>query len=97
MCCNIKVSKPLFRETRRLLERVVYQPGYPETVASVARWYLLRHLHAKHDDELIDVRSTLEFPHKNSLLGLVIANILLIYFLFYNLFYKLISDIFPGL
>lgn len=42
------------RETRRLLERVVYQPGYPETVASVARWYLLRHLHAKHDDELID-------------------------------------------
>ncbi|KAK1176552.1 tetratricopeptide repeat protein 37-like isoform X1 [Acipenser oxyrinchus oxyrinchus] len=42
------------RETRRLLERVVYQPGYPQTVASVARWYLLRHLHAKHDDELID-------------------------------------------
>ncbi|XP_029428963.1 tetratricopeptide repeat protein 37 [Rhinatrema bivittatum] len=43
------------RETRRILERVVYQPGYPETITSVARWYLLRHLHAKYDDELIDV------------------------------------------
>uniref|UniRef100_A0A8C8SDS5 Tetratricopeptide repeat domain 37 n=1 Tax=Pelusios castaneus TaxID=367368 RepID=A0A8C8SDS5_9SAUR len=44
------------RETRRMLERVVYQPGYPETIASVARWYLLRHLYAKDDYELIDVR-----------------------------------------
>ncbi|XP_064152615.1 tetratricopeptide repeat protein 37 [Anguilla rostrata] len=44
------------RETRRLLERIVYPsgPGYPETVASVARWYLLRHLHAKDDLELMD-------------------------------------------
>ncbi|XP_065512362.1 superkiller complex protein 3 isoform X2 [Caloenas nicobarica] len=43
------------RETRRMLERVVYQPGNPETIVSVARWYLLRHLHAKDDYELIDV------------------------------------------
>ncbi|KAL8203616.1 UNVERIFIED_CONTAM: Tetratricopeptide repeat protein 37 [Gekko kuhli] len=42
------------RETRRMLERVVYQLGYPETVISVARWYLLRHLYAKDDYELID-------------------------------------------
>ncbi|XP_055968519.1 superkiller complex protein 3 [Sorex fumeus] len=43
------------RETRRLLERVVYQPGYPRSVVSTARWYLLRHLYAKNDCELIDV------------------------------------------
>ncbi|XP_005505066.2 superkiller complex protein 3 isoform X1 [Columba livia] len=43
------------RETRRMLERVVYQPGNPETIVSVARWYLLRHLYAKDDYELIDV------------------------------------------
>ncbi|XP_041042378.1 tetratricopeptide repeat protein 37 isoform X2 [Carcharodon carcharias] len=43
------------RETRRLLERVVYQPGYTDSIASVARWYLLRHLWAKNDDELITV------------------------------------------
>uniref|UniRef100_A0A8C6RPJ8 SKI3 subunit of superkiller complex n=1 Tax=Nannospalax galili TaxID=1026970 RepID=A0A8C6RPJ8_NANGA len=43
------------RETRRLLERVVYQPGYPNSIVSTARWYLLRHLHAKNDYELIDV------------------------------------------
>ncbi|XP_051499454.1 SKI3 subunit of superkiller complex protein isoform X2 [Apus apus] len=43
------------RETRRMLERVVYQPGSPETIVSVARWYLLQHLHAKDDRELIDV------------------------------------------
>ncbi|ETE71806.1 Tetratricopeptide repeat protein 37, partial [Ophiophagus hannah] len=42
------------RETRRMLERVVYQSGFPETVVSVARWYLLRHLYAKDDYELID-------------------------------------------
>uniref|UniRef100_A0A667FSM7 Superkiller complex protein 3 n=1 Tax=Lynx canadensis TaxID=61383 RepID=A0A667FSM7_LYNCA len=44
------------RETRRLLERVVYhQPGFPKSIVSTARWYLLRHLHAKNDYELIDV------------------------------------------
>lgn len=43
------------RETRRLLERVVYQTGYPNSIVSTARWYLLRHLHAKDDHELIDV------------------------------------------
>ncbi|XP_048045136.1 tetratricopeptide repeat protein 37 [Megalobrama amblycephala] len=44
------------RETRRLLERIVYASasGSSETIASVARWYLLRHLHAKDDLELID-------------------------------------------
>ncbi|XP_056393771.1 SKI3 subunit of superkiller complex protein [Hyla sarda] len=43
------------RKTRQLLEKVVYQSGCSETVASVARWYLLRHLHAKNDDQLIEV------------------------------------------
>ncbi|XP_023800448.1 tetratricopeptide repeat protein 37 isoform X2 [Cyanistes caeruleus] len=44
------------RETRRMLERVVYhQPAHPETIVSVARWYLLQHLYAKDDRELIDV------------------------------------------
>ncbi|XP_062455877.1 superkiller complex protein 3 [Rhea pennata] len=43
------------RETRRMLERLVYQPGNPETIVSVARWYLLQHLYAKDDYELIDV------------------------------------------
>ncbi|XP_068033120.1 superkiller complex protein 3 [Anomalospiza imberbis] len=43
------------RETRRMLERVVYQPANPETIVSVARWYLLQHLYAKDDYELIDV------------------------------------------
>ncbi|XP_056601418.1 SKI3 subunit of superkiller complex protein isoform X1 [Triplophysa dalaica] len=44
------------RETRRLLERIVYASpsGTSDTVVSVARWYLLRHLHAKDDTELID-------------------------------------------
>ncbi|XP_062873563.1 superkiller complex protein 3 [Trichomycterus rosablanca] len=44
------------RETRRLLEKIVYGPVSREahTVVSVARWYLLRHLHAKDDLELID-------------------------------------------
>ncbi|KAL6085656.1 hypothetical protein STEG23_008997, partial [Scotinomys teguina] len=45
------------RETRRLLERVVYQPGYPNSIVSTARWYLLRHLYAKNDYELIDSSS----------------------------------------
>ncbi|XP_053330770.1 SKI3 subunit of superkiller complex protein isoform X2 [Spea bombifrons] len=43
------------RKTHQLLEKVVYQSACSETVASVARWYLLRHLHAKNDDMLIDV------------------------------------------
>ncbi|XP_075037195.1 superkiller complex protein 3 [Mixophyes fleayi] len=43
------------RKTRQLLEKVVYQVTCSETVASVARWYLLRHLHAKDDDQLIAV------------------------------------------
>ncbi|KAL7839781.1 hypothetical protein SRHO_G00264390 [Serrasalmus rhombeus] len=44
------------RETRRLLEKIVYGPcsGEAKTVALVARWYLLRHLHAKDDLQLID-------------------------------------------
>ncbi|XP_066567919.1 superkiller complex protein 3 [Amia ocellicauda] len=42
------------RETRRLLEKVVYTTGFPESITSVARWYLLRHLHSKNDQELID-------------------------------------------
>uniref|UniRef100_A0A4W4G1A2 Tetratricopeptide repeat domain 37 n=1 Tax=Electrophorus electricus TaxID=8005 RepID=A0A4W4G1A2_ELEEL len=45
------------RDTRRLLEKIVYSPTSRDatTVASVARWYLLRHLHAKDDLQLIDV------------------------------------------
>ncbi|XP_037228601.1 SKI3 subunit of superkiller complex protein isoform X1 [Falco biarmicus] len=50
--CNRKMGA---RETRRMLERVVYQPGNPETIVSVARWYLLQHLYAKDDYELIDM------------------------------------------
>uniref|UniRef100_A0A673LL25 Tetratricopeptide repeat protein 37-like n=1 Tax=Sinocyclocheilus rhinocerous TaxID=307959 RepID=A0A673LL25_9TELE len=53
------------RETRRLLEKIVYASasGNSETIASVARWYLLRHLHTKDDLELIDtllVKATAE-------------------------------------
>ncbi|XP_066510637.1 tetratricopeptide repeat protein 37-like [Hoplias malabaricus] len=50
---SIKMSA---RETRRFLEKIVYGPcsGEAKTVASVARWYLLRHLHAKDDLQLID-------------------------------------------
>ncbi|XP_046872340.1 tetratricopeptide repeat protein 37 [Hypomesus transpacificus] len=49
-------TKMSARETRRLLERVVYDRSHnsPRTVLSVARWYLLRHLHAKDDLELMD-------------------------------------------
>ncbi|PIO34399.1 hypothetical protein AB205_0164020, partial [Aquarana catesbeiana] len=43
------------RKTRQLLEKVVYQTGCSETIAAIARWYLLRHLHAKNDDQLIEV------------------------------------------
>lgn len=42
-----------------MLERVVYQPTNPETIVSVARWYLLQHLYAKDDCELIDVRQSI--------------------------------------
>ncbi|KTF94385.1 hypothetical protein cypCar_00001161 [Cyprinus carpio] len=57
------------RETRRLLEKIVYASasGGSETIASVARWYLLRHLHAKDDLELIDtllVKATAEGDHR---------------------------------
>uniref|UniRef100_A0A9J8A6G4 SKI3 subunit of superkiller complex n=1 Tax=Cyprinus carpio carpio TaxID=630221 RepID=A0A9J8A6G4_CYPCA len=53
------------RETRRLLEKIVYASasGSSETIVSVARWYLLRHLHSKDDLELIDtllVKATAE-------------------------------------
>ncbi|XP_011614358.2 tetratricopeptide repeat protein 37 isoform X1 [Takifugu rubripes] len=45
------------RETRRSLERLtcVSSQDFPVTVVQVARWYLLRHLHAKGDEELIKV------------------------------------------
>ncbi|XP_034025931.1 tetratricopeptide repeat protein 37 isoform X2 [Thalassophryne amazonica] len=45
------------RETRRLLERLVYVTAQdiPVTAVQVASWYLLRHLHAKNDQELTDV------------------------------------------
>uniref|UniRef100_UPI0037E80CDA superkiller complex protein 3 n=1 Tax=Semicossyphus pulcher TaxID=241346 RepID=UPI0037E80CDA len=51
------VTKMAARETRRLLERLVYVPsqGFPVTVVQVASWYLLRHLHAKNDQELMNV------------------------------------------
>ncbi|KAM3611589.1 uncharacterized protein V6R79_020889 [Siganus canaliculatus] len=51
------VNKMAARETRRLLERLVYTPyqDFPVTVAQVASWYLLRHLRAKNDEELINV------------------------------------------
>ncbi|KAM8865842.1 superkiller complex protein 3 isoform 1-T1 [Synchiropus picturatus] len=51
------VTKPTARETRRLLEKLVYvdSPDVPATVVQVARWYLLRHLHSKHDVELMNV------------------------------------------
>lgn len=53
----------LLRETRRLLEKQVYASSedVPETVVQVASWYLLRHLHAKNDQELINV--SLQGPH----------------------------------
>ncbi|XP_054630521.1 tetratricopeptide repeat protein 37 isoform X1 [Dunckerocampus dactyliophorus] len=49
------VTKMAARETRRLLERLVYVPNqeFPVTVVQVASWYLLRHLHCKNDQELI--------------------------------------------
>ncbi|XP_035022262.1 tetratricopeptide repeat protein 37 isoform X2 [Hippoglossus stenolepis] len=51
------VTKMAARETRRLLERLVYASSQdlPVTVVQVASWYLLRHLYAKNDPELINV------------------------------------------
>ncbi|XP_015228816.1 PREDICTED: tetratricopeptide repeat protein 37 [Cyprinodon variegatus] len=51
------VNKMTARETRRLLERLVYvsSDDTPVTVVQVASWYLLRLLHAKNDQELINV------------------------------------------
>lgn len=49
-----------------MLERVVYQPGNPETMVSVARWYLLQHLYAKDDQELIDVSLLQSILYRNS-------------------------------
>ncbi|XP_030628701.1 tetratricopeptide repeat protein 37 [Chanos chanos] len=48
------------RETRRQLERIVYAPNScnPDTVTATARWYLLRHLHANNDLELMDTLMT---------------------------------------
>ncbi|KAM5192461.1 superkiller complex protein 3 [Mantella aurantiaca] len=54
------------RKTRQLLEKVVYQTGCSETIAAVARWYLLRHLHAKNDDQLIDVLLENAKAHEDS-------------------------------
>lgn len=53
------------RETRRLLERLVYvsSQDFPVTVVQVASWYLLRHLHAKNDEELINVSAQLLYTH----------------------------------
>lgn len=58
------ISEHVFcRETRRLLERLVYvsSQDFPATVVQVASWYLLRHLHAKNDEELMNVSTQL--PH----------------------------------
>uniref|UniRef100_A0A8C1HNC8 SKI3 subunit of superkiller complex n=2 Tax=Cyprinus carpio TaxID=7962 RepID=A0A8C1HNC8_CYPCA len=64
------------RETRRLLEKIVYASasGGSETIASVARWYLLRHLHAKDDLELIDVSNCIHslYSKTNEQLRLVL-------------------------
>ncbi|CAN9513348.1 unnamed protein product [Ophioblennius macclurei] len=51
------VIKMAARETRRSLEKLVYSPSrdFPVTVVQVASWYLLRHLHAKNDEELLNV------------------------------------------
>lgn len=51
------VVKPTARETRRMLEKLAYVDSLdaPGTVVQVARWYLLRHLHSKNDNELVNV------------------------------------------
>ncbi|XP_077571845.1 tetratricopeptide repeat protein 37 isoform X2 [Stigmatopora nigra] len=50
-------TKMAARETRRLLEKLVYVPSqeFPVTVMHVASWYLLKHLHFKNDAQLINV------------------------------------------
>ncbi|XP_077457540.1 tetratricopeptide repeat protein 37 isoform X2 [Stigmatopora argus] len=50
-------TKMAARETRRLLEKLVYVPSqeFPVTVVHVASWYLLKHLHFKNDEQLINV------------------------------------------
>ncbi|XP_026177103.1 tetratricopeptide repeat protein 37 [Mastacembelus armatus] len=50
-------TKMAARETRRLLERLVYvySQDFPVTVVQVASWYLLKHLHTKDDQELLNV------------------------------------------
>uniref|UniRef100_A0A671Y1A5 SKI3 subunit of superkiller complex n=1 Tax=Sparus aurata TaxID=8175 RepID=A0A671Y1A5_SPAAU len=57
------VTKMAARETRRLLERLVYVPSqeFPVTVVHVASWYLLRHLHTKNDQELMNVSTHTAF------------------------------------
>uniref|UniRef100_A0A7N8YD15 SKI3 subunit of superkiller complex n=1 Tax=Mastacembelus armatus TaxID=205130 RepID=A0A7N8YD15_9TELE len=50
-------TKMAARETRRLLERLVYvySQDFPVTVVQVASWYLLKHLHTKDDQELLNL------------------------------------------
>lgn len=57
----VHVCCVFYRETRRLLERLVYIQDIPATVVQVASWYLLRHLHAKNDEELMKVN--MQLPH----------------------------------
>uniref|UniRef100_A0A8D3CQX3 SKI3 subunit of superkiller complex n=1 Tax=Scophthalmus maximus TaxID=52904 RepID=A0A8D3CQX3_SCOMX len=59
------MTKMAARETRRLLERLVYvsSQDFPATLVQVASWYLLRHLHAKNDQELINVSTQLPHTH----------------------------------
>ena len=41
----------------------MYVPAknFPVTVVKVASWYLLRHLHAKNDEELMNVSTQLQW------------------------------------
>lgn len=57
------------RDTRRLLEKLVYVPSkdFPVTVVQVASWYLLRHLHAKNDLELMNVSTQLSHTYTGNL------------------------------
>uniref|UniRef100_A0A671Y177 SKI3 subunit of superkiller complex n=1 Tax=Sparus aurata TaxID=8175 RepID=A0A671Y177_SPAAU len=65
------VTKMAARETRRLLERLVYVPSqeFPVTVVHVASWYLLRHLHTKNDQELMNVSTQLHRTRTKVSLG----------------------------
>ncbi|XP_037339604.2 tetratricopeptide repeat protein 37 [Pungitius pungitius] len=49
------VNKMAARDTRRVLERLAYSQDLPVTVVQVSSWYLLRHLHAKNDQDLMNV------------------------------------------